>query len=353
MRDIDDFSILTSLSEADAAELDAMLEAGAQHKALLSLADDKPHGNGDEATTQVASQGSGQRACRIAQLMGLIGSCPVEDASVDLVEQTLARLADARQRQRFTQQVQALGGGSGPSVYWWRELATVAAVLMIGFSLLWPVMERVRADARRVACANNLAAVGSAMGRYAADYGNTMPRRKVSPGTAWWRVGQVSDADESVQSNSAHLYVLVRRRYIAAPTLGCPGNTHAATHLDHHNHDWPRAQAVSFSYQNQHASKPIRLNELPEMAILADKNPLFGAAVNGRAEMAYHAGMDPDSPTVFHGSRGQNILTSFGRVIWRAKPQGPNGDNIWLIRGVHDYQGVEVPRDAGDSFLVP
>ena len=325
---------LTGISPADGRAVDTL---------LTSLVGGVP---------DVAGGGTSERSEKVSRVMSLIGSCPTAPPLDDLVERTMARVRDSQQRQRFAQQIEAM---SAPPVraYWLRELMTVAAVILIGVSLIWPVLDRVRVDARRVACANNLALAGSGFSRYAADNNNTLPRGQVKPGGVWWNVGQSGSSDGNTPSNSAHLYILVQQHYVDAHTLRCPDNPWACNHMDPSMHDWPSAPAVSYSYQNQYTKKPTRLDTMTEMAILADKNPMFTARSGGEAGLAYNSELDPSSPTIFHQRRGQNILTTSGRVMWSTKPIGPNGDNIWLIRGVKDYRGVETPSESDDSFLVP
>ena len=278
----------------------------------------------------------------------------METAPTDLVQRTLARVQDAKQRQRFAQQVHALTTKDRPVFFWWRELLTMAGIILIATALLLPTLDRMRADARQVACANNLAMAGRAFGGYAADHNNALPRGKVKPGTVWWNVGQTKESEKPSQSNSAHLYILVRGRYLGADHLACPDNPWVSHHhMNASMHDWPTARAVSYSYQNQYTSQPMRLDRLPVMAILADKNPLFVKQSENGIGLAYRKDLDPVSSSIFHNQRGQNILTTAGHVLWKDQPIGPNGDNIWLIRGVHDYHGVESPRDTDDSFLVP
>ncbi len=334
------------ISPADGQVLDAILGNGA----LGRLERRSEAQEGDAWSGQ--DRRRVEKVCQVVSLLDWYGTDVVPE---DLVERTLARIHEARQRQRFAQQVQVLGDGSGSAYnrFQWGELLTVAAVILIGASLLWPVLDRVRGDARRVACSGNLAVAGQAIDRYAHDHDRLLPRGHVKPGAVWWNVGGASNADGQVHSNSAHLYILVRSRYIDAVTLACPDNPWTVNRMDHSMHDWPAAKAVSYSYQNQYTQSPLRLDELPEMAILADKNPLFVNRSDGVAGLAYRSDLDPTSPSDFHRRQGQNILTSSGQVLWRARPIGPNGDNIWLIRGVSSYRGVEAPRDVDDSFLVP
>lgn len=333
---------VVSLSPMDGEILDAMLQNGSPGGLTVGSVDF----GSDRAD-------SPQRAEKLQQIGTLLNQYGDEAVPDNLSKRTLEHIHDAKQRVRFAQQVQALGG-SRQVGFQWAELVAVAAIFMIGVSLVWPTMERIRTEARRVACSSNLAVAGQAFGRYASDHQGVLPRGKSQPGAVWWNVGaSPSHADDPIRSNSAHLYILVKFRYVDADHLRCPDNPSAVSRMDASMHDWPDAPAVSYSYQNQFTVQAIRLDHLPNMAILADKNPLFVKPSRDAVGLAYRSEMDPTSPSNFHGRQGQNILTSSGQVIWRTQPVRPNGDNIWLIQGVSDYLGVEIPATHDDSFLVP
>ena len=342
---------LTTLSPTDAEIWDEAVQSRAGEQSLTLAGVSESH-----LKNRTDTPHHEERHQKILQVMSLLDHCGVDAAPDDLVQRTLARIHDAKQRQRFAHQVNALATGtSGGRFFWWREMLTVAGVMLITASLLLPALDRMRADARQVACANNLAVAGRAFGGYAADHNNTLPRGQAKPGTVWWNVGHTNGKSEKPsQSNSAHLYILVRNKYVAPDTLACPDNPWAGhQHHDASMHDWSTARAVSYSYQNQYTPQAMRVDRLPEMAILADKNPLFVGKPEGGVGLSYRKDIDPTSSTVFHNQSGQNILTTTGSVMWNNRPIGPNGDNIWLIRGVDDYRGVETPQDADDSFLVP
>jgi len=341
---------VTGLCPADAQALDAMIESLAAGSEPVPCA-----GRGGSGGTQASHESDelSERARTVSQVLSLISQSPAQESPADLVQRTLARVSDSNQRQQFAQQIQALGSPSFG--FRWSELWAVAAVLLIGVSLLWPAMQRTRADARRVACANNLASVGASIGRYAADHRNTMPRRGgAKPGSVWWNVGQAPLPGGRVRSNSAHLFVLVRKEYATPRQLSCPDNSHAPHGISTSDHDWASAQAVSYSYQNQYHRYPMRLDQLSDIAILADKNPLFVKQPGHATGLMHRQDLDRNTSSAFHGRLGgQNILTVSGQVLWNDKPVGPNGDNIWVIRGIDTYRGIEVPQDLDDSFLVP
>ncbi|HAI11747.1 MAG TPA: hypothetical protein DCM28_08580 [Phycisphaerales bacterium] len=227
------------------------------------------------------------------------------------------------------------------------EVAAIAAMILMAISLGLPMLTRHRNDARRFACESNLATAGVAMGHYANDYNGVMPRGDARPGSAWWKVGK--ESDNNIQSNSANLYLLAREHYINPQSLSCPNNEDAPKDLTRDMHDWPEYNAVSYSYQNQYSKKAIKLNQNNQLAVLADKNPLFYA--DGK-NLHHLADFEPNLPSMRHNRQGQNILLASGSVQWSRNPV-VRGDNIWLVSGIDDYTGNEAPRSINDAFLVP
>jgi hypothetical protein len=325
---------IVHLSEADAARLDARL-------------------NGEPSRDAPADDPRDQK---LGQLLALIGQCPAETPDAELARRTMDRIREQQNRQRFAEQVNTLAAGGGPSVggFGWRQAATSAGVALIAVALLLPVLAQNRDLARQLACQTRLHEAAQAFAGYAADHEKTLPRGKVKPGQEWWHVGDPVDHDGGYQSNSAHLYLLVRQQYAEPEDLSCPNNPHARPgQLTEGHRDWPSAKAVSFSYQNQYRPEPIRIDRHPDLAVLADKNPLF---VPKAKQLNYDASQPMTAASRLHDGRGQNVLTADGQVQWTVRPvmhEVNRSDNIWVADGIRQYHGNEVPRHAHDSFLVP
>lgn len=327
------------LSRSDAALWDALFEGRNRAQA--------------ESSSDVTMQ-----AERLRRLMSLLDACPVENPSADLVQRTLSRIQQQEDRRRFAMQVDALV--TPDPAFRWRELSAVAAVLMIGFAVMWPVLSQARQDARRIACQQNLGVAGQGLSRYAADHAGMMPRYAGSSSASsasWAGVGYQGHASDLnapvVQSNPAHLYILVRKGYVSPSDLACPDNACAPQRMTAGMRDWPNAAAVSYSYQNQLTPKALRLDTHPQMVVLADKNPLFSASLSDPRLVVYRPDLLPSSATVFHQQSGQNMLSGNGQVRWSNRPVTLNGDNIWTAVGVEHYTGTESPTHEADSFLVP
>lgn len=302
--------------------------------------------------------GLGDRAQRVAGVLSLLDQLPVEisaagDTDEDLVQRTLAAAADARQRQRFAQQIEMFAEPRRTFGVGLRQVFTAAAVLLLGVSLLMPALDNQRQAQQQAACSYNLGVAGQQMGQYALDHAGMLPRGPV--GDSWIKTGQPDaiDAAGRYHSNSAHLYLLIREEYTAPSRLACGSNAAAVTSMPGSGQlDWASPQAISYSYQNQHAVAPIRIDRSsPRLAVLADKNPLF--VVRGN-KVVYDREVKRDAASTLHGGKGQNILTLDNRVSWLADPR-VGDDNVWQIQGhAGGYDGTEVPADAQrDSFLVP
>ncbi|MAX23661.1 MAG: hypothetical protein CMJ19_04070 [Phycisphaeraceae bacterium] len=269
-----------------------------------------------------------------------------EQASESLVDDTLAFIDQYEQDQRTSMMFESRRRLPSLPITM-PEVAAIAAMLLMAISLGLPMLTRHRSDARRFACESNLATAGVAMGHYANDYNGIMPRGDARPGSAWWKVG--GKAEQDVQSNSANLYLLAREHYINPRSLSCPNNENAPKDLSRDMHDWPEYNAVSYSYQNQYTPKAIKLNENHQLAVLADKNPLFYA---DRQALHHLADFDPNLPSTRHNRQGQNILLASGSVQWSRNPV-VRGDNIWTVSGIDNYTGTETQRSTNDAFLVP
>jgi hypothetical protein len=320
---------IPTLAPADQQALDALIDAGL-----------------DPASVPAPLQ---PRADKIANLLATLDHLPDHPAPDLLTAKTLAAIERARQQDRFSQQIEALARGStglGPGISL-RDLAAAAAVLLISFSLLWPLLSSQRGTARQIACQANLGLAGRAFASYAADHNGAMPATQARLGDPWWITGD-ADPQGNARSNSAHFFVLIRNGYIPLASVRCADNPAAPIHLPASARDFPSYAAVSFSYQNQYTAHKPRITTGPVIAILADKNPFFEPG-------KYRIELRPDTNSANHTSRGQNVLTTDGQVAWLSNPTLTTGDNIFHAgdEGLDNYTGREAPADERDSFLVP
>jgi hypothetical protein len=330
-------SLLVELAPQDARALDAFIESRSLGPRLTS--------------TGPLPEIEPERAERIDALMELIGQCPVADAPDDLVRGTLQRIKRRRSMDMDATRLRGHGRGVGMPVRL-REIMAVAAMLIVGVSLVLPVLARTRHEALRIACQARLGIVGKAFTQYAANNNGHLPRRYAAPNSRWFNVGWTLSEDGPAKANSANLYLLARGRYVDPATLACPARQGPQQHMTAEMHDWPTLEAVPYSYQNQYAAQASRLENLrPHMAVLADKNPRF--VVRNGVNLQHVERMPMHASSRSHRRQGQNVLFVDGAVKWCSSPIMPDGDNIWLARGIDRYDGTEVPTGPNDAFLVP
>ncbi|MEM7626174.1 MAG: hypothetical protein AAF333_11310 [Planctomycetota bacterium] len=330
--------LITALSEADGEAVDAVLAA-------------------DGGAGPVPS-GLGGRAEKIRGLLSVLELARAEDETEaagndDAVRRTVEAVAELRRKEQFAQQVEMFSQPRRTLGVGWRQVLSAAAVFLIGISLLMPAIDGQRQQAQQAACSFNLGMAGQQMGAYTADHAGMLPRGPV--GEAWNKTGTAEVVDDAgrYQSNSAHLYLLVRHAYVAPERLACASNQDASVPaIGTSQIDWDSPKAISYSYQNQHGSAPIRVDRSrPQLAVLADKSPLFIAE---RGRLIFNDDAERDARTTLHRGKGQNVLALDGSVRWTVTPVVAD-DNIWQITGhAGSYRGTETPADAQrDSFLVP
>ncbi|MCA9289083.1 MAG: hypothetical protein KDA05_10890 [Phycisphaerales bacterium] len=375
-----------SLAPADAAALDALVDAAfdvdaiadeslrqraARVAALMGLAD-TPVPVANRALVDVAflratrqPAGSASPADELPALTALLSGGPAfEPAERDrLVASTLSgidRAIDAeRQRMRLD-----MRRGKIPSISI-RDIVSVAAVLLIAASVVWPVLSHMREQGRQMACNSNLGIASTALATYANDYQYSPPMvAGFGGGTPWWNVGQSPQ-----QSNSANLYALARQDYVSLASLACPGNAGAPTVAAPGQQDWKSLEEISYSYQIMPVAVRITWGS-PDAVVMTDRSPVILRAV--RREV-----IDPWANSPNHHGRGQHVVMGDGSVGWLSFPeigQGQDrwsaagtahGDNIWLPRPIErlldqvtgrqrvDLKGVEIPESADDAFVGP
>lgn len=311
---------LETLSPPDAEALDALIEAGFDLRQV--------------------PQALQPRARILAAHLHLLDTLEVPSASEDRVQRVLHAVS-----------APAPAADLEPTVIGFislREIAALAALVLLGVSLSWPLFSHLRHQSRELACQANLAAAFHAMDQYARDHQGAMPATLAHLGDPWGQTNQFNE-DGSALSNSAHLFVAVRSGHASLESLSCPANEHAVTELAADMRDWPTSQAVSYSYQNQYTPRPQKLSGARSIAILADKNPFF-------EDGQYRLGLDRESVSGNHAAmRGQNVLLTDGHVEWMLTPRLINRDNIYHagLNGADYYTGLEGPADEFDSFLVP
>jgi len=259
----------------------------------------------------------------------------------------LPRVA-ASSGQRAAVRAEEHGWGSRP-VMALRELASLAAAILLFVGVFLPGYQTARQAAQRNACAAHLRQLGQGYAGYAETHGSVWPfAGEVPPDRPWVMVG--NESRERV-SNSRHAFILVRGRFVPPESFTCPGrpgdrplSLPDAEHLD----DFPDARNNSFS--TNFVTRPWRHGEfLPDQPIAADMTPLLD---DGRRLVPLErASLNSDS----HGrSAGQNVLRADLSVQFVRNPYvGLESDDIYRLIGVQRYTGLERPTLKSDAFLIP
>ncbi|NUQ67365.1 MAG: hypothetical protein HUU18_03665 [Phycisphaerales bacterium] len=303
--------------------------------------------------TQKVAASLRPRAQAIEALGSLIAETPAPAGRADLAERTFSRVLNAARPAPIPI------GRATTSRFRMADLVSVAAMLLIGVSLLWPMIAAGRDRAQRLACASNFGTVASALGVYANDFSDALPTATASFGGSWIEVGK-----DPTRSNSANLFTLARADYASIESLTCPGYEKACRKVNCRKvMDWPQLDAVSYSYQVMGPRPRLRHTMDATAPILSDRSPVVLRAVAGQV-------IYPNENSPNHGGKGQGVLRNDGSLVWLSTPHLEK-DNIWLpaiieqalvvaqdqLARTGKVQGFtlignELPADQ-DAFLAP
>ena len=245
-------------------------------------------------------------------VLGLLNQYPEATLPSDLIQRTLGRVETLRDHNAVGEDIEAEANRFRLFNWQLRDIAGVAAILLVGASLMIPMLNQYSRDQRRSSDMANLGQAGGGFASYAMDHQYQLPRQ-AGLGQRWDMVGK-----DHKQSNSANLYKLVKDGYVGLSTLSSADNENAPLVLDADAKDWKNYDQVSFSYINQFGKKPINLASVNKpMVVLANKNPYF---IQKDGKLIFRM---TDKPTKHYGDKGQLMLMFRGNVQWgkRCKTQ--------------------------------
>ena len=230
-----------------------------------------------------------------------------------------------------------------------RDLIAVAAVLTFFFGILAPSMATVRERSRRVACANNLGAIGRGVSAYALSNNGALPRSPLTHRSSFLPVR--SGAGEPYAPNSRHMLLLVRFKFVGDPrAFICPSRSGPNLRVVLSRRSGANSAEVRYvSYNALNMAGPTpKVATTSSLPYIADANPLFtDGKFNGINPRAANS---PNHP----GATGQNILCMDGSAHWSKTPNcGHARDNIWQAGQITQYTGTEIQESERDTFLVP
>jgi hypothetical protein len=307
-----------------------------------------------------------QRADQIEAMVQLVSQTGTATPATGLVDRTMRRIATTHEQNLQPIPIRSFGG------FRFADLISVAAVLLMGVAVLWPILSTVKTYQQKGSCEANFGSIASAMGAYTGDNHDAFPITTASYGGNWMNVGTPD------QSNSSNLFTLAKAGYTKLRDLACPGNPRAITQAPPEARDWHSLPEVSYSYYVMFGKQRPTPTNNPHTIILADKSPVIVRVATGEAIPF------PDENSPNHEGKGQWALRADGTTTWLGSPMD-QGDNIWLTnqqQGIWEnivkpslahikvpkdvkaivvtvtgqqplMQGNELPETATDSFLGP
>ncbi len=327
------------LGESDAAAVDALVDAKFDSKGIPAA--------------------HAQRGAAAAALLSTLsmGQRPGASQREALIAATLAKVdkseADAQSKYRVLPEIPMLRRRFQVA-----DVVGVAAALLLGVSVLWPMLNELRESGRRTDCGSNLAMVGGAFFSYAGDNADSLPMASASlAGNKWWDVGTQPE-----RSNAANLFTLVRTNYAGLEPLACsssPSACRTQQAVAASKMDWRSSDDVSYSFQILFGrAAQARMSQSPSAVLLSDRSPVVVRALRREP-------IDPFANSLNHAEKGQNVLLADRSVAWTTSPVMGSGDNIWLPRSIEvllnrsrggaqaePIQGTETP-EYQDVFVGP
>lgn len=313
------------LAPLDAEALDAWLLAGGRADRVPSALRD--------------------RALRLEGMANLVSEGPVPTHRSDLVDRLMTQVALLP---RGTATVEAPDVAGRIRI---ADLMSIAAVLVVGVSVIWPMLSSMRDAHYRTVSSSRMAAAGAGMAAYSTNYGGLPQASASMAGNPWWEVGQNPE-----HSNSANLYLLAREGFVELAQLASPTNPNAPTRSKGETaNDWGTFEQVSYSYRNMFGADNREFAIRPDTALLADRSPIVPRSRRGETARA-------DANSGNYAGRGQHVLFGDGTVRWLGSPVLDNGDNIWLPGSIErdlardgraTLTGRETADGPEDAFLVP
>jgi len=343
-----------------------MTELNNQQKQLLF---DYCLGLTSEESTIEAEQliSSNQQAAEIhsklkASLLPL-KSLKSESCPDDLAESTIWRLnnlarSSQLQLERLLADEQAKGV-TDKKRFWKNlgEMVAAAAVIVFIAGVLIAPLNLARQKSRQQACLMQLHRIGQGINSYSADHNGQLPAVVTATGAPWWKVGYQGKEN---QSNTRHIWLLVKGGYVSPADFICPGRSRYQTlklgpsEVQNYN-DFPSRKYITYSFRIK-CNKPKIESLRGHKVLIADMNPLFEKLPDDYSK-PFKLQLDKDLlnlNSINHNRRGQNILFCDGSATFvKARNIGTSEDDIFTLQSTNTYEGIEVPSCETDDFLAP
>jgi hypothetical protein len=285
-------------------------------------------------------------------------SCPDS-----LAEGTIWRLNNlARSSQLRLEQLLAdeqTKGITDKSRFWKNlgEIIATAAVIVFVAGVLVAPLNLARQKSRQQACLMQLQRIGQGINSYSSDHDGQLPAVATAMGDPWWKVGYQGKEN---QSNTRHIWLLVKGGYVNPTDFVCPGRSQGQTaQLDpsqvQNYNDFPSRKYVTYSFRIR-CSKPGEESTGGKKVLIADLSPLFEKLPNDYSK-PFKLQLSTDLlnlNSINHNRSGQNVMFCDGSTEFvKSRQIGTSADDIFTLQDTNTYQGVEVPARETDAFLAP
>jgi len=300
-----------TLSEDDARVLDQLAENGFDSANIESLdAQDRPRGEA------------------INNLFSLLERYPVEDASDELIDATLARVnrAEEERSDRMNFGVAAANTGQLSGRRWrFPDLFATAALILIAVGVIWPVSNSLRKSRAVAQDHDNLVENHAGMSTYASENNGATPMQAAAsllPDPFEWMGGHAGQHNAKIREACGS--------YARPDDFHQPGGD-------------PSSDAYSFQVWSPGddllaSNRVIASNANPLPALQGAPSPLTAseAVQNSRS----------------HSGRGQNVLYGDGRVDLLETSE-VDGDRIWDPGSTDGGQIIQIIRggDRGEDLI--
>jgi hypothetical protein len=286
-----------------------------------------------------------------------------------LVEKTLEKLYSHTTQTSGVSQLDKLLQAESEKVVtkrpsFWRNLAeavAVAAGVVILSSIFVPVTRHMRATASQTACQANLSKIAQGVTQYAGENNNFLPAVATKAGNPWWKVGSTEPQN---QSNTRHVWLLVKKNYVEPQVFVCPGG--AGENLMKLNRaqianlaDFPDRRYITYSFKL--ICEPNKaLYPSNAMPLMSDINPIFETCLKNPGYTSKNE-FDPITlsekllkiNSSSHRGKGQNVMLSDGTVKFTSQRVFGQDNDIFTVKDQQVYRGTESPNSETDVFLVP
>jgi hypothetical protein len=292
-----------------------------------------------------------------------LDSLEAEPCPDQLVEGTIWRLNNlARSSQLRLEQLlaQEQAKGARAKSRFWRnlgEMTAVAAAIVFVAGVLIAPLNFARQRSWQQLCQMQLQRVGQGIQNYSADYDGQLPAVATVTGAPWWKVGYQGNENHS---NTRPAWLLVKGDYVDAADFVCPGRSQGrvtqfdAAQAKHYN-DFPARRYMTYSFRIR-CRRTGGKEMLGRKALVSDMNPLFERLPQNYAEpLVLRLTKElTNANSINHKRRGQNVLFCDGSYSFvKRRGVGIDQDDIFTLRDIRIYQGVEVPSCETDAFLAP